>query len=91
MQLVRERRNLDGLLPDWNHAPDWANWCAQNRNGNWYWFEKMPHVFNKEGKWFTRTGQSKIAGYALLRSSTWRDELYKRPKNGHKEHIIPGH
>jgi len=28
--------------PDWKNAPEWANWLAQDNNGNWYWYEYKP-------------------------------------------------
>ena len=26
--------------PDWEDAPDWANWLAQDMDGEWYWYER---------------------------------------------------
>jgi hypothetical protein len=28
--------------PDWGKAPDWANWCAQDQDGQWYWYKNKP-------------------------------------------------
>lgn len=37
--------------PSWENAPFWAEWLAQNYNGEWHWYELMP----KQGidGWFT--------------------------------------
>ena len=35
--------------PDWDDAPDWANWIVHGFDGNWYWVENHPHNMN-EGK-----------------------------------------
>lgn len=83
MALVKERENLDGLLPDWDDAPEWAMWCAQNWSGKWMWFEKMPHHWDKDSCWYTRTGKSKVAGYGLLSNPEWRTTIYKKPEDGH--------
>lgn len=28
--------------PDWKDAPEWAQWLAQDSDGEWYWFEVKP-------------------------------------------------
>lgn len=30
------------MTPHWNDAPEWAQWLAQNEDGNWYWYEFEP-------------------------------------------------
>jgi ATP-dependent phosphoenolpyruvate carboxykinase len=30
------------MKPDWKNAPEWANWLAMDRNGEWYWYESKP-------------------------------------------------
>lgn len=34
------------MKPDWDHAPDWANYLAQNASGNWHWFQEKPVWIN---------------------------------------------
>lgn len=30
--------------PEWNEdTPKWAEYLAQDRNGDWYWFSKKPY------------------------------------------------
>lgn len=35
--------------PDWNEAPEWANFLAQDSNGAWSWFEQEPLVGDSGG------------------------------------------
>ena len=35
--------------PEWNQAPEWANWLAQDADGYWYWFNCKPVPVKKEG------------------------------------------
>jgi hypothetical protein len=30
------------MKPDWNDAPEWANYVAMDADGEWYWFAKEP-------------------------------------------------
>jgi hypothetical protein len=30
------------MKPDWNDAPDWAQWLAMDKDGTWWWFEREP-------------------------------------------------
>ncbi len=30
------------MKPDWKDAPSWANYLAQDEDGDWYWYEKEP-------------------------------------------------
>lgn len=33
--------------PDWKDAPEWANWLAQDADGEWNWFQFEPvRAFN---------------------------------------------
>jgi hypothetical protein len=36
---------------DWENAPEWANWLAQDHDGGWWWFENKPslgtHCWNR--------------------------------------------
>ena len=40
--------------PNWNDAPKWAGWKAQNSNGAWNYFEDMPAM--GRGCWVVRSG-----------------------------------
>ena len=30
--------------PDWSEAPEWARYLAQDKDGEWYWFECEPEI-----------------------------------------------
>ena len=30
------------MKPDWKDAPEWANYLAQDKNGEWTWFSHKP-------------------------------------------------
>lgn len=45
------------MKPDWNGAPKWANFLAQDPDGDWYWYEQRPfwnHVKDRWGVGFGR-------------------------------------
>lgn len=31
-------------MPDWKDAPEWAQWLAQDSDGEWYWFACEPSI-----------------------------------------------
>ena len=41
--------------PNWNYAPEWANYVAQDEDGTWYWYEdapeKCPDSWRPQGKY----------------------------------------
>src|SRR6056297_3729034 len=44
--------------PSWDDAPDWANWLAQDDEGQWFWYQHCPTC--KDGVWANN--------YSILRS-----------------------
>jgi len=63
--------------PEWEHAPDWANWLAMDPDGRWYWHEKEPEagVVRWRNPWGSRVTE---AGWTLGRSG-WTETLEQRP------------
>jgi len=61
--------------PSWNDAPEWAQWLAQDEDGEWKWLAGLP------GKYVDGWTAVKIKvcckGIAL---GDWRDTLEKRPE-----------
>jgi len=49
--------------PNWDDAPDWANWLAQDEDGEWYWFEHRPVL--DDGTWVKNTGTSSDLEYTM--------------------------
>ena len=72
--------------PSWENAPEWAQWLAQDADGEWCWFRHRPlkdsgmHIWNNnvslavkgEMQW-QRSGES-------APNENWRNTLEKRPK-----------
>jgi hypothetical protein len=42
------------MKPDWKDAPDWANYLAQDFDGEWHWFEERPY-YDYSGDFWVRT------------------------------------
>lgn len=63
--------------PEWEHAPDWANWLAMDDKGYWYWFAAKPELRSKH--WTNPWGtQVRDAGLTPGRSD-WTETLEQRP------------
>lgn len=37
--------------PNWNYAPPWANYVAQDEDGVWNWFSDKPISSPSTGEW----------------------------------------
>ena len=75
----------------WDEAPDWANWLAQDEDGEWYWYKAKPDSLKRKsslGVWapmpFTpggRVGRCLFAGEDG-RNPDWESTLEERPNKG---------
>lgn len=63
------------FTPDWNDAPEWANYVAKDGDGEWYWYENEPTPFG--ASWLLNSGRSYYIG---AESPYWKDSLQYRPK-----------
>lgn len=43
------------MTPHWVDAPEWAQWLAQDEDGQWHWFQDKPEAMAC-GEWLTLTG-----------------------------------
>lgn len=60
--------------PSWDKAEDWAEWLAQDQDGEWKWLAGLP------GKYVDGWTAVKIKGCCKgLTLGDWRDTLEKRP------------
>lgn len=69
--------------PNWTEAPKWAQWWAQDGNGDAYWYQEKPVVDPKVKGWrppnlsisiaYDRTGST-----PWKRNNKWRDSLTQR-------------
>jgi hypothetical protein len=39
--------------PNWDMAPPWANYVAQNEDGRWYWYQIKPAPVHEARAWGT--------------------------------------
>jgi len=63
--------------PDWKSAPEWAQWLAQDEDGEWFWFEGQPT--DKSCSWQDdANGKVRSAGLSE-ENETWAFTLEKRP------------
>ena len=65
--------------PSWKDAPEWANWLAQDEDGEWWFFSAKPKVQSVS---FDERGSGISADYAKKGETLgdWRDTLEKRPE-----------
>lgn len=64
--------------PDWSDAPENMNWVAQDANGQWWWYEKMPKV----GACSWLSGGCEIEPSVEAKPSRqWRSSLVGRPRS----------
>ena len=61
--------------PSWEDAPEWAEWLAQDEDGEWKWLAGLP------GKYVDGWTAVKIKGCCKgIALGDWRDTLEKRPE-----------
>ena len=76
--------------PNWTDAPEWAQWLAQDSDGEWYWFEEEPMLAEDrddtgDGVFMYPVSEykfnilnSELAGKDCY-NPNWRDTLESRP------------
>ncbi len=61
--------------PNWDDAPEWANWAAQDENGSWFWYENKP---TKDlTSWFDKSNGNFCS--VDFPCNLWGDSLHQRP------------
>ncbi len=45
--------------PNWEDAPEWANFVSQDHDNTWWWYETKP-TYDGYGSWETVTGDVEI-------------------------------
>ena len=62
------------MKPNWSDSPSWANYLAQDEDGNWFWYTSKPtpcvHVWGPEND---------LCAEANVRNSNWQETLEERP------------
>lgn len=68
------------MKPDWDQAPAWAEYAAQDASGDWHWYMNKPSL--DLGYWSLNDVSQKFERVKHFRT-TWKDSLQERP-NGHR-------
>jgi len=63
------------MKPDWNDAPESANWFAQDQDGPAYWYENEPARGSGGEYWIVTTGRSWRANVP-----DWLESKEQRPQ-----------
>lgn len=67
------------LSPNWQLAPEHYDWCAQDENGDWYWYRVEPEPSIGGGVWRANSRNQKFACHDKP-NSNWIHSLQLRPK-----------
>jgi hypothetical protein len=67
------------MKPDWKDAPEWANYLAQDKNGEWTWFSHKPVAEWSRWNYFQSGARH---AQAPLIVENWKETLEKRPTKG---------
>jgi len=70
------------MKPDWNNAPSWANWLAQDECGQWFWHELEPEFDPDSGFWLSERNHYHAGDDR--RNSDAFDTLEQRPTTTHE-------
>ena len=65
------------MIPNWDNAPKWANWLAQDLSGRWWWYENKPEPHAT--RWVAQNSRCEP-----VEISHWEDSLQQRPEGGIK-------
>jgi hypothetical protein len=60
------------MKPKWKDAPSWAQYLAENKKGNWAWFQNKPRPFVN-----TWVADGYVYG---CKNTDWKQSLEERPK-----------
>ena len=67
-------------LYDWRKAPEWANWAAMDEDGDVFWYEGKPKMFEGREYWScTEEGSDEADENVKLRYVPWDQSLEQRP------------
>lgn len=60
------------MKPDWKDAPEWANWIARDRDGEWRAFENQPIPDTEKGYHLPNMGKHEVIKH-------WTETAEPRP------------
>lgn len=61
------------MKPDWNDAPEWARYMAQDSDGSWFWYENEPIA---QKSYFLSNGNLQPC---RKENPNWRSTVEERP------------
>ena len=73
------------MKPDWNDAPEWANYLARDSDEEWCWYENKPyaqHYYYEEGGHWVGANDGRIMYIEC--DDEWDKSLEERP-HPHKQ------
>lgn len=69
--------------PDWSKAPSWSKYLAQDKDGQWFWWEKEPCVTKGFDFWMpgpsTKGGIDRASSMTDDQCENWKETLEPRP------------
>lgn len=65
------------MKPDWKDAPEWAQYLAQDGDGDWWWYEQQPYWRPERDRWGCTGGRN--MSDADHKSSSPEYTLERRP------------
>ena len=71
--------SLKKFHPDWNEAPEWANYWIKTSGDLFAWLERKPRISNLIGGWNIECIKKQIA-QSFNYQGNWQDSLRKRPQ-----------
>lgn len=79
LQSELEQLKTQQFTPDWDNAPEWANWVAQDKNGSWCWYKNEP-AFMRAGVWRVDIGESKPVCFSNVQETLQRRPIPPKQK-----------
>ncbi len=74
--------SAERFKPKWENAPDWANWLAMDKDGEWNWFisEPLQLLFYWEN--WEDYEEDQLAAYSkeFCKMYNWKETLEQRPE-----------
>jgi len=64
--------------PDWNIAPEWAEWLGQDADGTWWFYGEKPRPWNGS-YWLTSHVMGRQCPHKDAANPAWRKTLEQRP------------
>lgn len=62
--------------PDWKDAPEWAQFLAQDKDGDWFWYDQEPYLRSGYSWSWPSVGRVERAN---IISHDWQETLERRP------------